>query len=167
MGYLQIINTPAHEMDTLWTGIGQSLLITHKLNAGQSTVLTFIEQLYAKVKGLQWVSRRFPHHQEFLESHQTTLRRFQSTRDMVWKFRLWWEPRIQQHGSKIVQPHHQSTKLTVDVLWHIMWPNFPACDQALGIGEDLHRLSEEVAMSMDDSGDLGWPSNSTETLKIL
>ena len=36
-----------------------------------------------------------------------------------------------------------------------------------GIGEDLHRLSEEVATSMDDSGDLERPSNPTDTLKTL
>ena len=48
-----------------------------------------------------------------------------------------------------------------------MWPNFQAWAQARGIGEDLHRLSEEVATSMDDSGDLEWPSNPTETLKTL
>ena len=54
MGYLPISNTPAHERDTLWTVIGRCLRITHELNAGQSTVLTFDEQLYAKVKELQW-----------------------------------------------------------------------------------------------------------------
>ena len=58
-------------------------------------------------------------------------------------------------------------KLTVEVLWHIMWPNFQAWAQDRGIGEELHRLSEEVATSMDDSGDLEWPSNPIETLKTL
>ena len=52
--YLPIINTPVHERDTLWTVIGRCLRITHELNAAQATVLTFDEQLYAKVNDLQW-----------------------------------------------------------------------------------------------------------------
>ena len=47
-----------------------------------------------------------------------------------------------------------------------MWPNFHAWTHDRGIGEDL-QLSEEVATSMDDSGDLEWPSNPIETLKTL
>ena len=54
MGYLPIINTSAHERDTLWIVIARCSRITHELNAGQATVLTFNEQLYAKVKELQW-----------------------------------------------------------------------------------------------------------------
>ena len=58
-------------------------------------------------------------------------------------------------------------KLTVEALWHILWPNFQTWAQDREIGEDLQRISEEVATFMDDSGDLDWPSNPNETLKTL
>ena len=57
--------------------------------------------------------------------------------------------------------------LAVEALWHIMWQNFKAWAQYRGIGDDLQRLSEEVATPIDDSGDLEWPSNPTETLKTM
>ena len=121
MGYLPIINNPVHERDTLWTVIGRCFRFTHKLNAGQSTVFTFDEQLYAKVKELQWENPDtcrslfvrlgcFHIAKNFIKKHRAALRRFRSTRGMVGKFRLWWEHSPQQHDGKIVQSHHKSTQ---------------------------------------------------------
>ena len=54
IGYLPIINLPAHENDTFWTVMMRTLQISHAKNPGQSTVLSFDEQLYCKAKELQW-----------------------------------------------------------------------------------------------------------------
>ena len=53
---IPIINASAHEDDNLWTVIQRCLLISDKLNAGQSAVLTLVQQLYCKVKELQWAN---------------------------------------------------------------------------------------------------------------
>ena len=54
VGYLPIIHAPAHENDTLWTVILRCMQISQQLNPEQSTVVTLDEQLYSKVKELQW-----------------------------------------------------------------------------------------------------------------
>ena len=56
IGYLPIINAPAHEDNTLWTVIQRCLHISDSLNSGQSTVLTSDQQLYCKGKELQWAN---------------------------------------------------------------------------------------------------------------
>ena len=74
------------------------------------------------------------------------------------------------HNNMMAKSYNRTTrahKLTVNALWHLMWPNFQACAQARGIREDLQQLSEEVATSMDESGYLKWPSDPTELLKTL
>ena len=50
MGYLPILNAPAHERDTLWIVIGRCLRITHELNAGQSTVLMLASNCMQKLR---------------------------------------------------------------------------------------------------------------------
>lgn len=178
MGYLPIINAPAHERDTLWTVIGRCVRITHELNAGQSTVLTFDEQLYAKAKELQWENP------DTCRSLCVRLGGFHIAKNFMKAIgqhyadsglqEIWLESSVYgentAHNNMMAKSYNRTTrahKLTVEALWHIMWLNFQAWAQERGIGEDLQRLSEEVATSMDDSGDLEWPSNPTETLKTL
>ena len=54
IGYLPILNAPAHDNDTLWTVILRCMKLSDILNQGQTTVLTLDEQLYCKAKMLQW-----------------------------------------------------------------------------------------------------------------
>ena len=54
VGYLPILNAPAHDKDTLWTVILRCIKLSDILNQGQTTVLTLDEQLYCKAKMLQW-----------------------------------------------------------------------------------------------------------------
>ncbi len=56
VGYLPILNAPAHDKDTLWTVLMRCLHISLILNPGQSTVVPFDEQLYSKAKELQWTN---------------------------------------------------------------------------------------------------------------
>ncbi|KAG0699288.1 Transketolase-like protein 1 [Chionoecetes opilio] len=59
-------------------------------------------------------------------------------------------------------------KLTVEALWQIMWPHFLAWAQDQGVGEqELQRLSEEVAQSLDGLGDREQTSNPSELLGKL
>ena len=49
VSYLPIINAPAHERDTLWTVLNRCMQIwTTELNRGQSSIVTFDEQLYQR-----------------------------------------------------------------------------------------------------------------------
>ncbi len=56
VGYLPVLNSPAHDSDTLCTVIRRCLTISEKLHPGKSTVITLDEQLYCKAKELQWSS---------------------------------------------------------------------------------------------------------------
>ena len=56
VGYLPLINAPAHECSTLWTGLMRCLRISHMINLGQYTVITLDQQLYCKAKKLQWAN---------------------------------------------------------------------------------------------------------------
>ena len=53
IGFLPIINAPAHDYDTPWTVIERSRRMTRQLGQKYS-VITFDEQLYCKAKTLQW-----------------------------------------------------------------------------------------------------------------
>ena len=59
VGYLPIINAPAHKRDTLSTVLNCCMQISQELNPGQSGVVTFDEQLYSKAKELQWGNPEF------------------------------------------------------------------------------------------------------------
>ena len=56
VGYVPIINAPAHESDTLWTVINRCMQIAQELNPGQSRLVTFDE---SKAKALQWENPEF------------------------------------------------------------------------------------------------------------
>ena len=60
IGYLPLLNAPAHEDNTLWTVMMRCLRISSILNPGQSTVITLDQQLYcSKFLQLQQISRRY------------------------------------------------------------------------------------------------------------
>lgn len=56
VGYLPLINAAAHETDTLWTAMMRCVNISNAVNPGQSTVITFDQQLYCRAKELQWAN---------------------------------------------------------------------------------------------------------------
>lgn len=57
IGYLPLLNAPAHANDTLWTVMMRCLRISNIINPGQSTVITLDQQLYCKAKEIQWANR--------------------------------------------------------------------------------------------------------------
>ena len=57
---MPIINSPAHDYDTIWTVLQNCHKMTTKLGQ-RYTIITFDEQLYCKAKMLQW------HHQKECE----------------------------------------------------------------------------------------------------
>ena len=135
VGYLPIINTPAHERDTLWTVIAQCLRITHELNAGQSTVLTFDEQLYANVNELQWKNP------DTCRSLFVRLGGFHIANNFMKAIgqhyadsglqEIWSESSVYgentAHNSMMSKSYNRTTrahKLTVEVPWIILWQNF-------------------------------------------
>ena len=54
-GYFAFINAQAHDNDTLWTVMMRCVKISNIMNPGQSTVITFDQQLYCKAKELQFM----------------------------------------------------------------------------------------------------------------
>ncbi len=59
VGFMPIINAPAHEPSTMWTVLLRCLKVSEKINPGCSTVLTVDQQLYCKAKELQWANQEF------------------------------------------------------------------------------------------------------------
>ena len=54
IGYLPLINAPAHDNNTLWTVFMRCMRIS--VNPAQSTVITLHQALYCKAKELQWAN---------------------------------------------------------------------------------------------------------------
>lgn len=133
-GMMPIINSPAHDYDTLWTVLQNCQKMTKKLGQ-RYTVVTFDEQLYCKAKMLQW------HHQNECKDIVILLGGFhvlmnfskvigkhladsglsdifeesgvfgKNTAENIMKGKGW---------NRVARAH----KLAFEALWRILWPNF-------------------------------------------
>ena len=54
VGFVPIINSPAHDDDTMWTSILRGLKITYTVNPSQPLVLSVDQPFYAKAHELVW-----------------------------------------------------------------------------------------------------------------
>ena len=58
VGFMPIINAPAHDPDTLWTVMNKGLKVTCYLNPGQPLVVTLDMQTYTRARELIWAAKR-------------------------------------------------------------------------------------------------------------
>ena len=157
IGYLPIINLPAHENDTLWTVMMRALQISHAKNPGQSTVLTFDEQLYCKAKELQWKNPeickqlvlRLGGFHILLNYLKVIGKHFKdSGLEHVWVESSVYGENTANNimGGKSYNRTVRAHKLTYDALWRILWPEFLkwAADNEINIPEELNIATESL-----------------------
>ena len=172
LGYLPVINAPAHEKDTLWTVILRCLQLSQVLNPGQSTVLTLDEQLYAKAKELQWENS------EICRGLFLRLGSFHITKNFMSVIgkhfsdsglqEVWTETSVfgenTAQNSMMAKSYNRAIrahKLTYEALWTVLWPKFHNWSQQQGLednriqelatrlGGSLARLPEDEAPDTD------------------
>ena len=169
-GYLPLINAPAHEYDTLWTVMVLCLKISEKMNPGQSTVITFDQQLYCKATELQWANNELCGNIFIRIGGFHTAKTFMQTIGQHFTDsglqEVWMESQV--YGENTAHNNMQAKsfnrtirahKLTYEALWKILWPQFVKWASEFGLNSDgleeeaktvvesLKRLDETVEVS--------------------
>jgi len=175
-GYLPLINAPAHEYDTLWTVILRCMKISEIMNPGQSTVITLDQQLYCKVKELQWANndlcgRVFAH-----------LGGFHSTKNFMCTIgqhfaesglpEVWIESEVYGENTALNNMQAKSYnrairahKLTYEALWKILWPMFIEWAKQNGLNnDDVDAAAKRVVESLKGSVDTEATSDALKDL---
>lgn len=175
-GYLPLINAPAHEYDTLWTVILRCMRISEIMNPGQSTVITLDQQLYCKVKELQWANN------ELCERVFARLGGFHTIKNFMCTIgqhfaesglpEVWIESEVYGENTALHNMHAKSYnrairahKLTYEALWKILWPLFMEWAKQNGLdNDDLATAAKSVVESLEGNVDTETSSDAVKDL---
>ena len=177
IGYFPIINSPAHDADTLWTVIQRCMKVTEMINPGQTTVITLDEALYSRAKELQWsqpekcrkLFLRLGNFHIALNFMRAIGHHFtNSGLEDVWTESGVYGENTAQNiiSAKSYNRSIRAHKMTYEALWRILWPKFMDWTKQKGV--ELQNIYEDVQIllqSMESTdGDLE-PSEALSSLE--
>lgn len=177
IGYLPLINAPAHENNTLWTVMMRCLRISNMLNPGQSTVITLDQQLYCKGKELQWANS------DLCKTIFLRLGGFHIAKNFMCVIgnhfvdsglmEVWTESAVfgenTAQNNMLAKSYNRAIrahKLTFEAVWTILWPSFIQWAKDHQVDEDeLKTLALCVMESLNAHDDLDVTSNNLKALE--